>query len=130
MELPRRFPLDTYERLKPYIETKTATRMTLPSLAQTTHVHLLELSLLFSVTGTLFCLTAIPRGFRLVLAPLPLGAQAIDIACWWLARWDAAFVWGILIGGAVAGVGLAIHIVVGLWELVSIRRVASPSDAV
>jgi hypothetical protein len=129
MERPRRFPLDNYERLKPYIATKTATRMALPALAQTTHVHLLELSLLFALTGTLFCLTSIPRSLRFAIGPLPLGAVAIDIACWWLARWDSSFAWGILIGGTVAGIGLAVHIVVGLWELGSIRRVASPSDA-
>jgi hypothetical protein len=130
MERPRRFPLDTFERLKPYTEVQPSGQMTLPKLAQTTHVHLLGLSLLFVVTGALLCLTGLPREARLVLAPLPLMAQGIDIGCWWLARWDPVFAWGVVIGGAAAGLGLALHVGIGLWELVAARPVASGSDPV
>jgi hypothetical protein len=130
MESARRFPLDTYEGLKPYLEVTAATsRMELPRLAQTTHAHLFGLSLLYAATGVLFCFTAASRGTKLVFAPLPLVAQALDIACWWLARWDAAFAWGIVIGGTVAGVGLAVHVVAGVWELACGRCKASDAGA-
>jgi hypothetical protein len=117
VELAAQFPLDTYERLKPHLEVRPAATMSLPKLAQTTHAHLLGLALLFAATGTLFCYTGASRGVRFALAPLPLVAQGIDVACWWLARWDAAFAWGIVAGGAAAGLGLAAHVVGGLVEL-------------
>jgi hypothetical protein len=122
-------PLDTYELLKPYTEVPVSNRMPLAKLAQTTHVHLLGLALLYAATGTLFCFTAASRGVKFVLAPLPLFAQGLDIACWWLARWDANFTWGVIVGGTAAGIGLAVHVVAGLCELVGPGRVATPPAA-
>ena len=114
-------PMDSYDRLRPHVEVRSAGRMPLPKLAQTTHVHLLGLALLYAATGTLFCFTGAGRAVRFAFAPLPLVAQVIDTACWGLARWDAAFAWGVIAGGALAGLGLAVHVVVGLCELVSPR---------
>ena len=37
----RLFPLDTHERLKPYLQVQPSTQMSPPRLAQTTHAHLL-----------------------------------------------------------------------------------------
>jgi hypothetical protein len=124
VENARQFPLDSYERLKPYTEVRASAQMSLPKLAQTTHAHLFGLALLYAVTGTLFCYTGASRGVRFVLAPLPLVAQGVDIACWWLARWEATFAWGVIAGGIAAGLGLAAHVIGGLWELISPRHVA------
>lgn len=128
-ELARLFPFDTYERLGPYLQVQPTTRMSLPKLAQTTHVHLLGFAVLYGATGALFCLTTLPRPVRFAVGPLPLVAQGLDIACWWLARWEAVFAWGVVVGGALAGLGLALHIAIGLWELASPRRVADPAGA-
>jgi hypothetical protein len=117
VERARLAPLDSYERIKPHVEVRASARMPLPRLAQTTHAHLLGLALLYATTGSLFCFTGVPRGVKFVFAPLPLVAQGIDIGCWWLARWDAAFAWGVVVGGAAAGLGLAVHVLGGLWEL-------------
>jgi hypothetical protein len=122
-------PLNTYDRLKPYTEVRPSTLMPLPKLVQTTHVHLFGFALLYAATGTLFCFTPVPRGMKFAVAPLPLVAQGADIACWWLARWESAFAWGVLVGGAVAGVGLAIHVLAVLAELAGPRRVADENAA-
>jgi hypothetical protein len=116
-ERARLAPLDSYEHIRPRVEVRASARMALPKLAQTTHAHLLGLALLYAATGSLFCLTGVGRGLKFALGPLPLVAQGIDIGCWWLARWDPAFAWGVIAGGAAAGLGLAAHVVVGLWEL-------------
>jgi hypothetical protein len=121
VERARLAPLDSYEHVRPHVEVRASFRMPLPKLAQTTHVHLLGLALLYAATGTLFCLAGIPRGVKFALGPLPLVAQGLDIGCWWLARWDPAFAWGVIAGGVVAGVGLAAHVLVGLWELAGSR---------
>jgi hypothetical protein len=118
VERARLAPLDGYDRIKPHVEVRASSRMSLPKLAQTTHAHLLGLAILYAATGSLFCFTGVPRGAKFALAPLPLVAQGIDIGCWWLARWEAAFAWGVVAGGAAAGLGLAIHVLGGLWELV------------
>jgi hypothetical protein len=110
-------PLDTYELLQPHVAAPVATRMPIEKLAQTTHVHLLGLALLYAATGILFCCTGASRGTRLLVAPMPLVAQGVDIACWWLSRWDPAFNWGVIVGGTLAGIGLLIHVFAGLWEL-------------
>jgi hypothetical protein len=115
-------PLDSYELLQTHVAVIGSTRMPIAKLAQTTHVHLLGLALLYAATGILFCFTGAPRTARVLIAPLPLVAQGIDIGCWWLSRWDAGFTWGVIVGSALAGIGLAIHVSVGLWELSGVAR--------
>ncbi len=112
-----KFPLDNYEAIKPYTETKVATGMSLQKLAQTTHVHLLSFSILYGLTGLIFAFTSYPSWLRMLVAPLPLAAQLVDVGCWWLARYDPRFVHVIMVtGGLIAG-GLLLHIVLSLFNM-------------
>jgi hypothetical protein len=113
----RLVPLDSYERLRAVCAAPADRRMPLPRLAQTTHVHLLGFAVLYGATGGLFSLTGYPRAVRLVLGPLPLAAQGLDIACWWLARAVPAAAAVIPVAAGLAGIGLAVHIGGGLWDL-------------
>jgi hypothetical protein len=117
VELARKFPLDGYDRLRPYCTPQADRRMGLPKLAQTTHAHLLTFALLYGATGLAFSLTGYPRAVRLVVAPLPLVAQAADVACWWLARLDPRFARAIAVTAALAGLGLAAQVLGGVWDL-------------
>ena len=112
------YPLDTYDRLKPYLETKPiAGGMSLTKLAQTTHVHLLAFSMLYGLTGLIFAFTSYPVWTKVLLAPLPLAAQLADVSCWWLARFDPRFTQVIMVtGGLVAG-GLFAHIALSLFNM-------------
>ena len=65
--------------------------MSLSKLAQTTHVHMLGFSMLYGLTGLLFAFTSYPVFVRVLIAPLPLLAQIIDISFWWLARLDEPY---------------------------------------
>jgi hypothetical protein len=110
-------PLHSYESIQPYLRPERRGGMGLARLAQTTHVHLLGFAMLYGLTGLLFALTSYPRALRLVVAPLPLVAQMIDIGCWWLARFDPTYAHLISITGAIVAAGLGLHVVLTLFNL-------------
>jgi len=95
--------------------------MSLPKLAQTTHVHLLAFSMLYGLTGLIFACTSYPGLVRLVLSPWPLVAQWADISCWWLARLDPIYGKAIVVTGALVGAGLFLQIVLSLFDLFRAR---------
>jgi hypothetical protein len=111
------FPLDSYAGLKPYVTVKQSDAISVQKLAQTTHVHLLGFSMLYGLTGFLFALTSYPRLVRVMIAPLPLVAQVLEIGCWWLARLDPIYADAIPILGGIVAVGLLLHILFNLADL-------------
>jgi hypothetical protein len=119
------FPLDTYDRLKPYLTAEGSSAMSLTKLAQTTHVHLLGFSMLYGLTGLLLAFSSYPAVLRCVLCPLPLAAQVVDISFWWLGRlpepYGPQFAGLAVVSGAVVAVGLMLHILLGLWDLFRTR---------
>jgi hypothetical protein len=116
-----RYPLRTWGEVAPYTRTDTATGKSLSKLALTTHVHLLGFSMLYGLTGLVFAFTSYPGIVRLVIAPLPLLAQIVDISFWWLARldepWGPMFARAIIVSGGIVGAGLALQIVLSLFNL-------------
>src|SRR5262249_44960211 len=71
------FPLDSLERLKPYLQVQTSGGMSLTKLAQTTHVHLLGFSMLYGLTGLIFAFTSYPGWVRAIFGPFTLVAQLV-----------------------------------------------------
>lgn len=117
----QKFPLTNFAEIKKYATVKTAQGMSMEKLAQTTHVHLLGFSMLYGLTGLILAFSNYPRLLRIVLCPLPLFAQIVDIALWWLARLPEPhgprLAEGIVVTGAVVAVGLLLHIVLSLFNL-------------
>jgi uncharacterized membrane protein len=115
------FPLTTYPEIKKYTVVKTSSGMSLEKLAQTTHVHLLGFSMLYSLTGLILAFTSYPRFLRVLLCPLPLLAQVADIGFWWLARLEPphgpSFAQAITVSGGLVAVGLLLHIVLSLFNM-------------
>ena len=106
----------------------TSRQMSLESLTQTTHLHLLTFCVLWTMTGLVFTFSGWPKWLRCVLAPLVLLAQVADVACWWLARLTDPFMslphglgpyfaLGIIGAGAVVGIGLFLQIVLSLFDM-------------
>jgi hypothetical protein len=116
----RRFPLGDFDQVNAYI-TPEVTGKSLPRLALTTHVHLLGFSVLYGLTGLIFAFSSYPGFLRVIIAPLPLAAQVVDIAFWWLARMDdplgSMFASAIPISGGIVAAGLGLQIVLGLFNL-------------
>jgi hypothetical protein len=113
----KNYPLETHKQIKEYTQAKASGGMSLKKLSQTTHVHLLGFAMLYGLTGLIFAFTSYPAAVRLVVGPLPLVVQVVDIACWWLARVDAVYAHLIPVTGAVVAMGLGVHIVGGLLDL-------------
>ena len=111
------FPLNNFVAVKKYATVPTGTAMSLTKLAQTTHVHLLAFSMLYGLTGLIFTLTSYPGWVRWLVGPWPLVVQLVDVACWWLARLDPVYAQVIVVTGGLVAVGLALQIVLGLFNL-------------
>jgi hypothetical protein len=115
------YPLDEYEDFKPYLGAEKSSGKSLAKLALTTHVHLLGFSMLYGLTGLLLALTPLPGWLRLPLAPLPLAAQVVDIAFWWLARleepYGPMFASLIRVSGGVVAAGLLLQIILTLFSM-------------
>jgi hypothetical protein len=94
--------------------------MSLMKLAQTTHVHLLGFSMLYGLTGLILAFSSYPGWLRVVLCPLPLLAQVVDIGCWWMGRFDPIFAHLIIYTGGVVALGLFLHIVLSLLNMYGI----------
>jgi hypothetical protein len=115
------YPLETYEQLKPRVCPTMSSAMSPTKLAQTTHVHLLGFSMLYGLTGLILAFSSYPAGLRVILCPLPLLAQIVDIAFWWLARLPdphgSEIARLIAVTQGVVAVGLLLHIVLSLFDL-------------
>jgi hypothetical protein len=112
-----KIPLETYEQVHKYTKVEEAQPISKEQLIQSTHVHLLSFSMLYLLTGVIFAFTSFPAVVRIVIAPLPLVAQLVDVGCWWLTRFDPRFADGIIISGGVVAAGLTLHIVLGLFSM-------------
>jgi mono/diheme cytochrome c family protein len=95
------------------------------ALTQSTHAHLLTFAVLWALTGFAFSFTRYPLKVRIVLAPVVLIAQVVDVFCWWLARLEPPagpyFALAIMGTGTVVGVGLVLQIVLSLWDMYGLR---------
>src|SRR5262249_30056553 len=121
------WPLETHEQIQKYMPVKAPgpperePALSKERLAQTTHVHLLGFSMMYGLTGLIFANTRWPGLLRLAIAPLPLLAQVVDVACWWVARMDAPYgIWAantIMITGGIVGAGLFAHILLSLFDM-------------
>ena len=99
---------------------KTSRQMSLESLTQTTHLHLLSFCMLWALTGVIFAFSSYPRWLRCVLAPGVLIAQVADVACWWLARVNGVgpyFALCIIGAGTLVGVGLLLQVALGVSDM-------------
>jgi hypothetical protein len=118
------FPLDNYDAIAKYAKVSRGF-MSIEKLTQSTHAHLLSFAVLYCLTGLIFAFTSYPALIRGIIAPLVLVAQVADIACWWLARLEGPlgeqFAVAILYTGGVVGVGLALQIVLGLFNMYSAK---------
>ncbi len=124
-------PLTTYDELTKYLPVNVVVpagggyvdsgrQMSLEKLTQSTHAHLLSFAVLFTCTGLIFAFTGLPGIVRGTVGPLVLVAQVADIACWWLARLPDSgpyFAMAIIGTGGVVGLGLAAHIILGLFGM-------------
>ncbi len=99
---------------------RTSRQMSLESLTQTTHLHLLSFCMLWMLTGVIFAFSSYWKWFRCIVAPLVLLAQVADVSCWWLARLPniGPYFALVIIGtGTLVAVGLVLQIMLSLFDM-------------
>jgi mono/diheme cytochrome c family protein len=131
---PAQFPLETYDQIEGKYLAKPAAVTAQPGdwvkveepigitkLTQSTHAHLLSFATLFSLTGLIFAFSSYPKVLRVVLGPWVVIAVFADVSLWWLARlsdqWGPYFAMGVVATGGAAGVGVALQIVLSLFNM-------------
>ncbi|MEZ6140117.1 MAG: hypothetical protein R3B84_06055 [Zavarzinella sp.] len=103
----------------PWKEAKQK-QLSVESLTQSTHAHLLSFSVLWAFSGLIFAFTSYSKSLRCLIAPTVLVAQVADIACWWLARLEGVgpyFAMAIMVTGGIVGLGLSLQIVLSLLNM-------------
>lgn len=110
------FPVITsFENVEPL--TKADSGVDLKKLARMTHVHLLGIPLIFYILGALFVRTRYPEKLKAWLVVLPFVAIIWDIAHWWITKANPSAALGIILGGALMGVGFAAQWGMSLWDV-------------
>lgn len=91
--------------------------MTVAALARSTHAHLFGMSVLFVLLGAVYLMSDAGKRNQCVVVSLPFLAMFMDVGCWWLARVNPLFCWGIVVGGGLMAMAVAYEIGRPLWEL-------------
>lgn len=86
-------------------------------LARVSHIHLFGISLIFLLTGAIFCLSETPVWLRVSLVVVPYLAILADISSWWFTKFVPVFGYVVVIGGGIWGLALACQILISLWEM-------------
>jgi len=59
---------------------------------------------------------------KTTLIPTLFAAVFVDIAAWFLTKWDPLYAWTVMIVGAMMGVALAAQILVSLYQLWFLKK--------
>ncbi len=94
-------PLEYWEDVSKVAFSREVQAVPLQILVASTHTHALALAGLSLVVGLLWLATRWPRALKSWLFALSCLALTADLACWWLARDNAALVLLIAVSGAV-----------------------------
>jgi hypothetical protein len=109
--------LASFEAVQKVAKVDTGTSIT--DLAKVSHIHLFGMSIIFLLTGAIFCLSKTPIWVRVFLVVVPYLTILMDIGSWWSTKYvdPAFFAYVVLAGGACMGLALAAQILIALWEM-------------
>ena len=93
------------------------TGQSLFTLVKLSHIHLFGIGLILFGVGYIFCLAVLPVWLKTTLILTPFIAVFVDIAAWFLTKWDPVYAWTVMIAGAMMGVALAAQILISLYQL-------------
>lgn len=99
------------------------TGQSLFTLVKLSHIHLFGIGLILFGVGYIFCLAVLPVWLKTTLILTPFVAVFIDIAAWFLTKWDPFYAWTVMISGAMMGIALAAQILISLYQMWFFRRV-------
>lgn len=118
MERATNVPLDSHERLLPYVTAPPSTRMTLGEWARHASGTGMPCLMILTATALLFARTGLGKPFSLILSILPLSGFGLGIACAMLSRWQPDSFPGMVVGFASAFLGVVVQSIACLIVLI------------
>lgn len=116
----------TYAGLHPYAQVDMG--MSLASLLRLSHIHLLGISMLLFVLGWIFIQSEVNVWFKRALVLAPMVAVFVDVASWFLTKWDPLYAWIVVLAGGLLGMSMALQILISLYQIWFLKRPANPDD--
>jgi len=107
--------LSTYEGIQKV--TNVDTGMSIHSLMKVSHIHLFGIGLILFGVGMVFRRVEMRSWLKSTLIVLPFVAMFVDIAAWFLTKWDPIYAYTVVIAGGVLGLCLAIQIFSSLYQM-------------
>jgi len=108
-------PLTSYAEVSQY--TAVDLGQSIKSLVRVSHIHLFGMSFIFALTSMIFAFSQTSPLFRSVLIAIPFFAILLDIASWWLTKYEPLFAYTVIVGGVLMGLSLAGQITISLYEM-------------
>ncbi|MFC5579979.1 hypothetical protein [Rhodanobacter terrae] len=106
----------TYEGIIPVATVDHG--MSIETLVKLSHIHLFGIGLVTFVLGFVFCFSTLPAWFKNVVIVAPFFAMVIDIATWYLTKWDPVFAYTVVVSGLILGSAWGIQIFVSLYQII------------
>ena len=105
-----------FENIKERAQQDTGA--TFSSLTRVSHIHLFGISFIFFFVGAIFVFaSSVPIWLKSTVIAMPFASQIMDIASWWLTKFDPMFAWLVLIGGSGMGAAFAFMWFVSVYEM-------------
>jgi len=111
--------LSSYDGVKQVANVDTG--VSLHSLMKVSHIHLFGIALVALAIGMVFRFALLPTWFQHTLTLLPFAAIFIDIAAWFLTRWDPVYAYTVVIAGGLLGLAWALEITISLYQIWFLR---------
>lgn len=88
------------------------------SMVRVAHIHLFGISFIFFFVGLIFSMTVgWNRWVKGTLIFIPFAFLVVDVASWWLTKWNPEFAWLVIIGGFGYSLASSIMIFTSLYQM-------------
>ena len=98
--------------------TEADTGATFSSLTRVSHIHLFGISFIFFFVGLIFVMTKhVPILLKAAAIAMPFLSQVLDIASWWLTKFEPMVAWLVIIGGGGMALAFGFMWAVSMYEM-------------
>ncbi len=108
--------LESYDKVKLTAEEDTG--MDLFTLVRVSHIHLFGLTFIFFLVGIIFIHAYMRHEWqKITIVAVPFVAITLDIASWYLTKYNDAFAWLVIGSGALMGLSFALQCFISLYQM-------------
>lgn len=106
--------------------SKVDTGMSMASLLKLSHIHLFGISMLLFVIGFIFIQSEVNVWFKRFLVVSPMLAVFVDVASWFLTKWDDHYAIVVIAAGGILGFSMALQILISLYQIWFLKKPDNP----